>query len=174
MSTKQQLSKPDAEHFRDLYHTYRGRLLSSIVGVVRDKEKAEDIVATAFRNAWENREAFRGESSLYTWVHAIAFNAARGSLRRECVLDSIDRNEGREFAEAGLVTDALEQHERIERIRRALRQIPAMHRRVLINHFTRGFSVKRIARSEGIACGTVLSRISTGKRLLRRAWEASG
>jgi hypothetical protein len=32
--------------------------------------------------------------------------------------------------------------------------------------------ISQIARRERIAYGTVLSRIFTGKRLLRRAWEA--
>lgn len=172
MSVNQQSSKLNAESFRDLHCTYWNRLLLSVTGMVRDKTKAEDITAAAFQSAWENRETFRGESSPYTWLYAIAFNEARQFWRRKPVLESIDRLDTGELAEAGLITDALEQQDGIERIHRALQRIPAKHRRVLLDHFAHGFSVKRIARREGIARGTVLSRIFNGKRLLRRAWEA--
>ena len=40
-----------------------------------------------------------------------------------------------------------------------------------MDHFIRGDSIKRIAQRDRIPAGTVLSRIFTGKRLLRAAWE---
>ncbi|MGI9071702.1 MAG: RNA polymerase sigma factor [Bryobacteraceae bacterium] len=172
MSLKQHTSKPDAECFRDLHITYRDRILSTITGLVQDSSTAEEITAAAFTKAWTNREKFRGESSLYTWVHAIAVNEARKSWlwRRQPVWDSNHEPDGPDLAGAGLVTDALEQQERLEHLRKALGRIPSKFRRVLLQHFVYGNSVKQIAARYGIPCGTVLSRIITGKRLLRRAW----
>jgi RNA polymerase sigma-70 factor (ECF subfamily) len=52
----------------------------------------------------------------------------------------------------------------------ALNRIPAKYRRVLTDHFVNDHSIQHIARRERIPSGTVLSRIFTAKRLLRKAW----
>jgi DNA-directed RNA polymerase specialized sigma24 family protein len=49
--------------------------------------------------------------------------------------------------------------------------MPAIYRHVLMDHFVRGYPVKRIARQNRIPAGTVLSPIFKAKRLLRVAWE---
>ena len=64
----------------------------------------------------------------------------------------------------------LERSECRLKLRKALRGIPAVYRRTLVDHFVRGYSVKRISRQNRIPVGTVLSRIFTAKRLLREAW----
>lgn len=139
--------------------------------MVRDRNRAEDIAAAAFQIAWEKRAQFRRRSSLYTWLHAIAFNEARRGWRRDrCArIESIDRPEGRQFAEPDCLSEALKQSEERIQIRKALDRIPAKYARVLADYFLNGRSIHQIARRERIPCGTVLSRIFTAKRLLRQA-----
>ena len=92
MSVNQQNKKLDAQSFEDLHREHHGRLLNSMTGMVRDREAAEDITATALGTAFEKLDKFRGESSPYTWVHAIAVNEARrqGSQKRTLSLDSLE------------------------------------------------------------------------------------
>ena len=47
--------------------------------MVRDKNQAEDITAAAFQIGWEKRAQFRGESSLSTWLTAMAHNRPGGT-----------------------------------------------------------------------------------------------
>ena len=164
----------DAEGFGRLHSEYGNRLIQSITGLVRDRDKAEDIAARAFQVAWAKREQFRGEALPQTWIHAIARNEARQSWGRERIaqFDSMDREDSREIAAPGLVTDELEKQDDLFRLRKALEQVPVKYRRALISHFVDGLSTREIARREGIPVGTVLSRIHTGKQLLRDAWEA--
>lgn len=54
-----------------------------------------------------------------------------------------------------------------------MQRIPAPYRRALRDHFVRGYSTRQIAQRERVPLGTVLSRIFTAKKLLRRAWEAA-
>ena len=82
MSVNTQNTKLDAQNFSALHNRYHDRLLNSMTGVVKDREAAADITATAFASAFKNRASFRGQSSIYTWVHAIALNEARNSWRR--------------------------------------------------------------------------------------------
>ena len=58
------------------------------------------------------------------------------------------------------------------RLQKALERLPIKHRRALIAHFIDGLSIREIARRERVPLGTVLSRIFSGKQLLRHAWGA--
>jgi DNA-directed RNA polymerase specialized sigma24 family protein len=117
-----------------------------MTAVVRDRDTAEDVTA-ALETAWQHRDQFRGESSLYTWCHSIALNEARNRLRQNqgVSLESIDSSNPKELAEPDALAPELERSECRLQIRKALGRIPV---------------------------GTVLSRIFAAKRLLRAAWEA--
>jgi len=174
MSVNTQNTKLDAQNFSALHNRYHDRLLNSMTGVVKDREAAADITATAFASAFKNRASFRGQSSLYTWVHAIALNEARNSWRRNRAvsLESIQGPEPKALIDSDRHSNTLERSELCLKMRKTLREIPAVYRRVLVDHFMRGHSVKQIARRDRVPVGTVLSRIFNGKRILRRAWEA--
>ena len=174
MSVKQdQLEANGAgTRFREVHAKYRQRLLNSMTAVVRDRDTAEDITATAFATAFEKLGSFRGESSLYTWVYSIALNAARRQRSKNGVI-SLDALESAppELVAHDRRDDLEDRSAQTLKIRKALGAIPPAHRRVLVDHFIHGRPVKAIARRERIPVGTVLSRIFTAKRLLREAWD---
>ena len=58
--------------FKIMHDQCRERLLNSMTTVVRNRDTAEDVTAAALATAWQNRNQFRGESSLYTWCYATA------------------------------------------------------------------------------------------------------
>ncbi len=175
--TESQLQKGTAtiisQAFSELHDKYRGRLLNSMIAVARNREDAEDITATAFAAAFKNRDRFRGEASPQTWLYSIAMNEAR-SRRRACAVpfESIDGFKALLIAEPDATDKPFERRECCPRIWKALRQVPRLYRRVLIDRFVRGYSVKQIAKCQRVPLGTVLSRIFKAKRLLRAAWEA--
>jgi hypothetical protein len=93
----------------------------------------------AFKIAWEKRAQFRGESSLYTWLCAIAFNEARHSWRKETArLDSIDRQDAEELAAPELLSESLERKDCRLQIQKALRRLPAKYSRVSMDRFANG------------------------------------
>jgi RNA polymerase sigma-70 factor, ECF subfamily len=159
--------------FRAWHDQYRGRLLNSMTAMVRDRDAAEDVTAAALEAAFANLERFRGESSLDTWVHAIALNQARDYLRRNrgVSLEALDGREPNEFKEPDRLEDILDSAECRVKLRKALRKVPSLYRRTLVDHFVHGYSVKWIAQRDRVPVGTVLSRIFNGKRLLRQGWE---
>jgi RNA polymerase sigma-70 factor, ECF subfamily len=161
------------QQFTTWHNHYYGRLVNSMTAIVRDREMAEDVTSTALAIAWRNLSRFRGEASLYTWVYRIAMNVAlrQQSQRRLVSLDALEMPL-KELSESNNVTDAHEWAAYPCRLKKALNAMPALHRDVLIDHFVLGHRVKRIAGRRRIPVGTVLSRIFTAKRLLRRVWEA--
>jgi RNA polymerase sigma factor (sigma-70 family) len=162
----------DREGFGQFHRRYRDRVVQSIAGFVRDQDTAQDIAAKAFQIGWEKRDRFRGDASLYTWIQAIARNAARNSVQRahRVQWEPLDRANAREIPAAELFTDPLEKREERTRLGQSLARLPAQYRRALIGHFVDGLSIRELAHSERVPYGTVLSRIHKGKQLLRQAW----
>ncbi len=161
------------QQFSNMHDQYRGRVLNSMTAVARNREEAEDITATAFAAAFKNLDRFRGESSLYTWVHAIAMNEARNRHRGLIrPVESIDQLDAKELTEPDLLTQKLERADCCTRIREALRRVPRLYREALVDHFVRGHSVRQMSKSYQVPLGTVLSRLFKAKQLLRAAWEA--
>lgn len=56
--------------------------------VVKDEGEAEDVVQEAYGRAFTHLRAFRGASSISTWLARIVLNEALGRLRRQC--DTVD------------------------------------------------------------------------------------
>lgn len=175
MSVNQQNTKLDAGRFGDLHNAYHDRLLNSMTGVVRDRQAAEEITASAFAKAPEHLATFRGEASFYTWLHAIASNEARHywKANRGVSLESVTGPAPQALVECDSVADRLEQSADRRRLEKAIQRIPAHYRRALKDHFVRRYSTRQIARKERMPIGTVLSRIFTAKTLPRKAWEVS-
>jgi len=164
----------NSQQFKIWHDKYQPRLLNSMTAVVRDREIAEDVTATALATAWQKLDQFRGEASLYTWVYRIALNEAlqHASRKRTVSLDAME-TPLKELTESDEMNgDEQKRASHRTKLRNALGRLPALHRRALVDHFVRGYPVKRIARQDGIPVGTVLSRIFTAKRLLRAAWES--
>ena len=163
----------NARVFQELHDACRDRVFCGILGYVRNLDDAEEVTATAFALAFEHRNRFRGESSFYTWVYRIAVNQVRSASRRKRLL-SLDMLKGAPPAalvESDLMDRAMDRETCCRKLRQLLRGLPAIYRRVLIDHFVRGHSTREIASLHRIPMGTVLSRMFTAKRLLRKAWE---
>lgn len=62
--------------FRLIVERYSTRLYWHIRRLVILHEDANDALQNTFVNAWRNISKFRGESSIYTWLYAIATNEA--------------------------------------------------------------------------------------------------
>lgn len=72
-----QLLKSDVDRaFRLLVEMYSSKLYWHIRRLVILHEDADDALQNTFINAWRNIGDFRKESSLYTWLYAIATNEA--------------------------------------------------------------------------------------------------
>ena len=162
----------DTEGFRRWYDQHRGRLLNSMKAIVRDRDAAEEVTAATVATAFEKIHQFRGDAAFDSWVQAIGRRMAYnyGNRNRTVSLDTLVL-EPREIGRADIVADAPGHTENRLKLQRALRRVPRMYR-VLLQDFARGYSMKEIAERHSLPVGTVLSRLFTAKRLLRRTWTS--
>jgi RNA polymerase sigma factor (sigma-70 family) len=69
--------------FRLVVERYSTRLYWHIRRLVILHEDADDALQNTFVNAWRNISHFRNESSIYTWLYAIATNEALSLLNKK-------------------------------------------------------------------------------------------
>jgi RNA polymerase sigma-70 factor (ECF subfamily) len=171
----------DQEAFGQLVRLYEKRVFVLTVRLCKNPADAEEAAQETFLAAWQGLRFFRGESSFSTWLYRLASNACVDLLRRE----------GRHKAAAGpslndeelhfdLADDAPSPHALAERtelraqIEAGLAALPVEYRQVLLLREMHQLSYDEIARTLELDLGTVKSRISRGRKLLRKFLLNSG
>ena len=73
----------DIRAFHNLFTEFHPQLKSYLYRLLADRNDMEDIAHDVFIRAFEHLSDFRGDSSLKTWVFAIATNQAKKHLRHK-------------------------------------------------------------------------------------------
>jgi RNA polymerase sigma-70 factor, ECF subfamily len=147
-------------HLNDLYRTAR-RLL----GIPTE---AEDIVQETYLLAWKSFHRFEPGTDCRAWLFTIMFNAI-GHYRRKW-FDRKVMVEAAEVLENTLAyTPPVPEQISDEDILSALDAIPTDFRAVVLLADVQEFSYKEIADILKVPMGTVMSRLSRGRGLLRAA-----
>lgn len=175
----EELKAGSEEAFAYLLAVYQNPVFSLVSHFVEDGA-AGDVVQEVFVKVFRGIRQFHGDSSLKTWIYRIAVHEAsnhrRGWLRRR-LREAFSLDDPQPECEAALAGSptrpdtpyqALEQAERQELVRRALASLAAPYRAVVILREIEQLSYEEIARVLGIAEGTVKSRLTRGRDLLRR------
>jgi len=141
---------------------------------------AEDAVQDACVRAWVAFDELRDPASVRAWLYRIlrsvlAESAERQARRRQLV--DITRLDAEHDAlvggDADVVFEEVAARLTGEEVRAALRQIPDDFALAVELHDMDGFKYQEIAEIVGVPIGTVMSRISRGRRLLAGAVLAS-
>ncbi len=69
--------------YRDCYQQYAPKLMRLLVGILRDKARAEEVLQDTFISAFQSIARFRGEASISSWLARIATNRAYNAIRDE-------------------------------------------------------------------------------------------
>lgn len=73
----------ELDDIEELVRTHRARLLRFVTFSLGDEDLAASIVQDCFVKAWANRQNFRGDCSVQTWLHSIALNLVRDYQRTQ-------------------------------------------------------------------------------------------
>ena len=165
----------DQEAFAQLVHLYEKRVYALTLRMCKNPADAEEAAQEAFLAAWQGLAFFRGESSFSTWLYRLASNACVDLLRREgrhqaAAGPSLDDEEASLDVADGTPgpQEAAERRELREQIEEGLRALTPEHRQVLLLREMHQLSYDEIADTLELDVGTVKSRISRGRRQLRK------
>ena len=144
-------------HLKHLYQT--------AAHVIGDRTEAEDLVQQTYLQAWKAFDRFQPGTNCRAWLFRILFNVIRhhrrGWFSRRVLVD------------CDLFEDVLPGENPVpdtltdEDILFALDRVPQSFREVLLLVDVQEFSYKEAAETLGIPIGTVMSRVSRGRDLLR-------
>ncbi len=167
----------DRKAFGELALLHQPRAIAMAAGILGSREEAQDLVQESCLKAFRALDTFVPGRPFFPWFYRILRNACIQQLRRRKVRRASSlsrRNEDDEpapelaDATAPLPEEIVARDERSHLVGEALTRLPAMDREVLmLKHFD-GLTYKEIAAALSIPVGTVMSRISTARKRLRK------
>lgn len=149
-------------HMADIFRT--------AVRILSDRSRAEDVTQEVFLQAWKSFHRFEPGTNCRAWLYKILFhcvNHHRRKLFRFPLLKS-----GEEFVEATIAApESIPERLTDADILASLDRIPADYRSVVLLVDVEEFAYKEAAEILAVPIGTVMSRLSRGRKLLRERLE---
>jgi RNA polymerase sigma-70 factor, ECF subfamily len=165
--------------YETLIARFQQPVYNLVLRLLNDPADASDAVQEVFLKVFRNVEAFRGQSSLKTWIYRIALNEAYNHRRwfsrhrkQEVGLEA--EEEGSRNWIDSICDPARDPYEltlneeRHQLIEEALREINPAFRAAVVLRDLEELSYEEIAEVMQVSLGTVKSRILRGREALRR------
>ncbi len=136
------------------------RLFRLLRWLTDNREAAEDLTQQTFVRAWSGLPNFRGDCTLSTWLHQIAYREYVRWLKEKREHIPLDTVEDMQSSEVDSTPDSLA-------LSAALDKLPRDLRDTFLLHYLQELNVAEVARTLGVPEGTVKSRLYTARRRLR-------
>jgi RNA polymerase sigma-70 factor, ECF subfamily len=163
--------------FTELWTRHSNSAFKVAYRITGNRDDAEDVIQDAWMKAYAHLMSFDGRAKFSTWLIRIAINSALMTLRRkrahpETHMDVTDCEISQHWDMTDRAKDVEElyaRHERVERLRQAIRCLQPTLRNVVEIHQLNDSSVKEIADLAGITVAATKSRLLRARIILRRA-----
>jgi RNA polymerase sigma-70 factor (ECF subfamily) len=168
------------EEFEEIVRRHQRRIFRILVSLVPDTDAAETLTQECFLRAYRNRQEFRGESSVGTWLVRIAINLATDHGRNRRVafwrrLFGPQRSEEAALERAERIPDPgasplrqLMARERLQAVWDATQTLSANQRTAFVLRFVEEMPLEEIARMMDVEMGTVKSHLARALAAVRK------
>jgi RNA polymerase sigma-70 factor (ECF subfamily) len=171
VDTPEVIMPDQAELMRVLYDQHAAVLWRYTVGLVGDRQRAEDIVQETLLRAWQHPKVLdQSTGSARGWLFTVARNLAfdehrsarsRREVRTDAPPEQPSPDEIDRAVDSWVVAEALS-------------RLSQDHRNVIVRSYYGGHATQQIAADLDIPEGTVKSRMHYGMRALRLAMQELG
>ncbi|HEY6951088.1 MAG TPA: sigma-70 family RNA polymerase sigma factor [Bacteroidota bacterium] len=161
----------EREVYRILVQRYQERVRNLIYSIFRDPGVVDDLAQEIFIKAYEALPSFRLDSSFYTWLYRITVNKSRDEMRRRKVRRFLSFQTLVDEANAELTSKLSvppESRDDKEIVALGLQALPEKFRSAIVLKDIEGLSYDEIAAILKCELGTVKSRLSRGRSMLRK------
>jgi RNA polymerase sigma-70 factor, ECF subfamily len=159
LSAEERFEADAMPHLHDIFRT--------ALRMTGERGHAEDVVQEVYLQAWRSFDHFETGTNCRAWLYKILFHCVSHHRRKWFRFPLLKETE--EFLEANLAQPAGVSQEITDgEILAALDEIPSEFRAVVLLVDVEEFAYKEVAEILSIPIGTVMSRLSRGRGLLRK------
>jgi RNA polymerase sigma-70 factor, ECF subfamily len=164
-----QVREGNEDAFGEIVDKYKDSLINYLTHLVRSRERAEEVAQDAFVRLYRNADRYKEQERLGPYLFRIATNLvvteARRQKRWNLLLPRLHASTRQSAppADSSLLTDEIQRQ-----VNAALERLPVKYRAPLVLFEIEEWSYEEISRVLDIRSGTVKSRISRARDLLRR------
>lgn len=143
-------------------------LFRTALRLVGDRDAAQDLVQDVYVQAWKSFDRYQRGTNCRAWLFRILFNKLQHIRRARATRKVVSIGENQEHLLEDLPSSASAIEEiRDEEILAAIDAIPEEFRAVVLLADVQEFAYREVAEILEIPIGTVMSRLSRGRKLLR-------
>ncbi|MCB0713133.1 MAG: sigma-70 family RNA polymerase sigma factor [Ignavibacteriae bacterium] len=159
--------------FDELVERYREKALRLVASTLGGREDLEDIVQEVFVKVYRSLDRFRGDASFSTYLYTVTVNRCRDELRKSKIRkffsfdDWFDKGGSSSNELTAANGHGLEQEERVEAVRAAMRRLPEQTSMLLHLREIEELSYKDLATIFNVEIGTIKSRLARARDRLR-------
>ncbi|MDA0323573.1 MAG: sigma-70 family RNA polymerase sigma factor [Verrucomicrobia bacterium] len=172
------LQEGDDSAFEPLMELFQRPIFNLVYRMINHYEEAADLSQEIFIKMYKSIDQYQGRAKFSTWFFSVAVNMSLNrrrklaSRKREVYsLDAAGDDEApdaRDAADSRPGPDARARHHEIrERVELAIAGLPVEFRGVVAMRDIQGMSYEEISKAAGCGVGTVKSRLSRGRGILR-------
>lgn len=161
----------DVRAFETLVEAQLPRIRRFARAFAADEPDADDLAQDALVRVYRSIRSFRWQSAFSTWLFAVVrstfLDAVRGRAGTRRALEERLGPEHGDPEGGSRPDDALEAEQDRRRVWSALREVPSEFRSAVVLFDLEGLTYDEVAAIEGVAVGTVKSRLYRGRAHLR-------
>lgn len=157
----------DQDAFAGIVGHYDRRLRAVAFRLLGDRDRMDDVLQEVYVKAFRSLPGFKGDSALGTWLYRITYNTCLDDLRRQPAPAAGDLDETVADPASGPADIAVRRHD----LAAALDRLPPDQRTAVLLVDAYGLDYAGAAGVLGVRSGTIGSRLSRARTVLRAALD---
>lgn len=170
----------DKEAFRVIIQKYKRLVFHIIFRMVSNKTEREDLGQEIFIKIYDNLRKFKGNSSLTTWISAIAHNTCKNYLKKkktglyEDILPKVETDDENQSPAESIAAKERELDETIsvkeiyDILNREIFLLPVLYREILSLYYLEQLSYKEISAIVKLPEGTIKNYMFRARAILKQ------
>ena len=171
----EQILNGKTERFALLVNKYKDKVFSLVMGILKNKEEAEDVAQDIFVKVFKALPKFKRKAKFSTWVYRIAYNECISRLRRQKIRTvSVDQVSSAYLDEDGNETGDWQETEiKHKTLHLALDQLSETDRGLVHLFYFDNLPVHEIARITGLSTANVKTKLFRIRKKLQEKLKSS-
>ncbi len=155
----------DKSAFETIYNMYSKDLYYYALGILKNKEVAEDIIQEMFVYLWKNRQNISGDYPIIVYLQKIVKNSCLNYFRHL----NVEKKYEDSFEEDITISEEekKELYDLILEVKTAINKLPEKCRKIFVLSCVEGLKYNEVAEDVGVSVNTVKSQVKIAYKKVR-------